>query len=452
MGRPERPLDPASGPVAAFAIALRELRRAAGGPSYRELSKRALFSPSVLSAATSGFSLPTLRVTLAFVEACGADPADWQRRWAEAARAAGVVVDQEVLPRPRPAAEAMPVLSGVDPCWPTPAQLPAGSRHFAGRRRAIAALNALTGANAPVLISGPVGVGKSALAIHWSHQSRARFPDGVLYADLCAHASSGTSPPQVLADFLCALGTPAELIPAGEAQRAALYRSMLAERDVLVVLDNAVDEGQLRLLLAEAPGSQVLVTSRGRLAGLDGVERITLDTLPPDQSLALLSAIIGAERIEAERAHALELADLCDHLPLALRVVAVRIAVRPGWTLAHAVAHLRDEPRRLDQLRTGDVDLRDRLRTAWRSLDATGRRAFGCLARLDGDIDAHRLAEVLDEPVHAAEEVMETLVDVGLIQPTSTVGAYRLPWLFRLYALEEDADDLRAGCVPVSVR
>jgi hypothetical protein len=443
MGRPERPLDPESGPLAAFAMDLRELRRSAGNISYRELAKRALFSPSVLSAATSGFSLPTLRVTLAFVKACGGNQAEWARRWRVVARATGSVAEQDAGTRVaavEKAGESSPV-PALELALPLPAQLPGGSRHFAGRRKEFAWLTGLTKLGAasgrpPVLVSGPVGIGKSAFAIRWSQQNRAQFPDGLLYADLSAEGGPDAS--TVLGDFLHALGTPPELVPAGAAQRAALFRSMLAERRVLVLLDNAGDESQLRLLLTEAPRSQILITSRGRLAGLDGVDRIVLDTLPPEQSLAVIGAIAGQEQIAAEPKAALELTELCDHLPLALRAVAVRIAVRRGWTLAHAVAQMRDESRRLDQFRTGDIDLRDRLRAACQGLDPLSRRAFRQVARLrPHDLDAWRLAEALDVPVYMAEELMETLVDAGLAQATSTTGVYRLPRLFRLYAAEE---------------
>jgi hypothetical protein len=443
MGRPERPLDPESGPLAAFAMDLRELRRSAGNMSYRELSKRALFSPSVLSAATSGFSLPTLRVTLAFVKACGGNQAEWARRWGAVARATGATTDQEAAgrgaaaeksgePAPNPAIEL---------ALPRPAQLPAGSRHFAGRRKEFAWLTALTRlgettGRPPVLVSGPIGIGKSAFAIRWSQQNCAQFPDGLLYADLGADAAATAT--DVLGDFLRALGTPADLVPAGAAQRAALYRSLLAERRVLVLLDNAANESQLRPLLAEAPSSQILITSRARLAGLDGIDRVVLDTLPAEQSLALIGTIVGPAQIAAEPVSALELTDLCDHLPLALRAVAVRTAVRRGWTLAHAAAQLRDESRRLDQLRTGDIDLRDRLRSACQNLDTLTRQAFRHAAGLRADaLDACRLADVLDIAAHVAEELLESLVDAGLAQATPTTGVYRVPRLFKLYAAED---------------
>jgi hypothetical protein len=441
MGRPERPLDPASGPVAAFAMDLRELRRSAGNVSYRELSKRALFSPSVLSAATSGFSLPTLRVTLAFVKASGGNQAEWARRWRAVARATGSTADQDAGEWAAAGQKSGEPAPAIELAVPRPAQLPAGSRHYAGRREEFARLTALTrlgatAGRAPVLISGPVGVGKSAFAIRWSQQNYSQFPNGLLYADLGADGAATAN--DVLGDFLRALGTPCDLVPPSAARRAALYRSLLAERRVLVLLDNASNESQVRLLLAEAPSSQILITSRARLAGLEGVDRVVLDTLPPEQSLALVGAIVGPARIAAEPESTLELTELCDHLPLALRAVAVRIAVRRGWTLAHAAAQLRDEPRRLDQFRTGDINLRDWLRSACQNLDALTWRAFRHAARLQPhDLDAWRLAEVLDVRVHVAEELLESLIDAGLAQATPTTGVYRLPRLFRLYAAEE---------------
>ncbi len=448
MGRPERPVDASAGPVAAFAVGLRELRRSAGGPSYRTLAERARFSPSVLSAAASGYTLPTLPVTLAFVEACGGDRATWERRWRAAARAAGVPADGTGDRRGPPT----PGPSGL----PTPRcdQFPAGLGSLVGRRRELALLDELTRAGSvPILLTGPVGVGKSALAIGWGRLAGRRFPGGLLYADLAEPVAAGDPPYHVLADLLPQLGAHRERPPAGPAQRAARYRALLSGRRVLVLLDNAVDESQVRPLLADVPGSQVVITSRNRLAGLDGIIRVPLPLLSAEGALDLIGTVVGAGQLATHRRYALELVELCEHLPLALRSAAVRVAVRPGRTLAHAVERLRDETARLDQLRTGDTGVRERLRQAVATVDDRARSAFGDLARLGrtagGHLDVAAAARAWHLPAPAAEELMERLVDAGLVLPGPGVAGYRLPALFRLYAAElaaaEDAAPVERG-------
>lgn len=445
MGRPERRLDPNSGSVAVFALSLRELRRAAGNPSYRELALRAGFSPSVLSSATSGFSLPTLRVTLAFVRACGGDDDEWTRRWRAVAQASGAarpptrsgsdpaaaVAARSRRPVRDEVGEHPP--AGREPALPQPAQLPVRPRPFVGRLAEAAALTRHTAARTgePVLIHGVVGVGKSALAVHVSHEVAADFPDGLLYADL----SAGFAPEVVLADLLRALGTPPELVPQSSDQRSAMFRSLLAQRRVLVLLDNAADESQLRALLAEAPYSLMLITSRARMAGIDGIERFGLDVLTPEESVALIAAIAGPDQVAADPAAARQLADLCDHLPLAIRIATFRIALRPGRALSHAVDELREESRRLDHLHAGDLDVRGRMRSGFARLDEPAERALRHIARCRADeIFAHRLARLLRVPCGVAEDTLEFLVDVGLARPAPGAGAYRIPLLFRICA------------------
>lgn len=438
MGRPELPLDRGAGPVAAFATDLRQLRRAAGSPSYRELSRRASVSASVLSGAASGARLPTLRVTLAFVKACGGEAAAWERRWRETVRAVRMVTDIASVSGPGSAAGNRRV---PGPSVLRPYQVPPGFRQFAGRYRELARLDAVAGAGTadavpPLLVTGPLGAGKSALVAQWTRQNQSRFPDGVLYSNL---SSDGVAPSQheVVGDFLYALGVPSGEMPAGTVQRAALFRSLLAERRMLVLLDNATEETQVRPLLVESPGSQTVITSRARLAGLDGVERIRIGALPAEQSLAVFSEIVGGDEVLADLSSAAEIAELCDHLPLALRVIAVRMAVRPGWSLAHAATQLRDESHRLDYLKAGDLDIRETLGAACDRLNAAARRAFIGLGRMPGaHLTAWQVADRLNTTVPPAEDLLEMVVDAGLLQTTSTAGRYRLPPLFRLYANE----------------
>ncbi|GIE87963.1 Helix-turn-helix domain-containing protein [Actinoplanes regularis] len=452
MGRPERPVDPNGGAVAAFALALRRLRAQAGNASYRELSERVGFSPSVLSAATNGFSLPTLQVTLALVEACGGDRNEWTRTWQ---RIAGQEDAGRSSRRRRPVPAATSTTGEAerqgDAGRPTPAQLPVPPRHFAGRT---AEMDRLTGfvlntdTGTPLLISGPIGVGKSALTIHWGHEHSGHFPDGVLYADLAGREHGY----DVLSYFLHALGCPREQTETNERDRSALYRSLLGRRRVLVVLDNATDEAQVRPLLAGSRGSHVIITSRNRLAGLEGVERFTLDVMSPEESLAVLGAIVGREQVAAEREVARALAELCDHLPLALWTTAVRVAVRPAWNLAYALDQLRDNTRRLEQVDSGDLGLGKRLRDMYSALGALPAWAWRAVsASPGGDPEASVLAGQMCLPLHVVEEVLESLVDVGLLIGTPTPGRYRMPLLFRLFVAEvaeQTAPPPHAGRAP----
>ncbi|WP_412543737.1 BTAD domain-containing putative transcriptional regulator [Longispora sp. K20-0274] len=216
-----------------------------------------------------------------------------------------------------------------------PAQLPPGVAGFTGRAAQLAQLDVLLGPGGPAAIGSVVGaggVGKTALAVRWAHRVRDRFPDGQLYADL--HGYSGVPPVRpldALTRFLRALGVPEAAIPTDVDEASALYRSQLADRRVLVVLDNARHPDQVRPLLPGGPGSRALVTSRDRLAGLtarDGARRLVLDVLGPDEAVALLAAVIGPDRVAAEPGAAAELVALCGHLPLAIRITAAHLADR----------------------------------------------------------------------------------------------------------------------------
>jgi transcriptional regulator with XRE-family HTH domain len=272
MGRRERPLDPTAGPVEAFAEGLRELRHAAGCPSYRALARRAGYSASVLSTAARGNILPSLPVLLAYVGACGGDLDTWEQRWQELE--AKLAVERE--DGDAPAADGVP------------AQLPPEACAFAGRRREIAELDRLlTEAGDAVtvaVIAGTAGVGKTALAVHWAHRVADRFPDGNLYVDLRGTDRGQTlSPEQVLGGFLRTLGLAAGDVPYVLTERAARFRTMLSGRRMLIVLDNAASADQVRPLLPGRSSSFVVVTSRDSLAGLvarQGARRIGLDRRP----------------------------------------------------------------------------------------------------------------------------------------------------------------------------
>src|SRR5216683_2389006 len=267
---------------------------------------------------------------------------------------------------PSPTAESSPGegdFTVADAAGPVvPRQLPAAVRDFTGRAGELGKLTGLLHSAGTVVIaavSGTAGVGKTALAVHWAHRVVGRFSDGQLYVNLRGFEPSGMpmTPAEAIRGFLDAFHVPAERIPVGLDAQAALYRSLLAGKRMLVVLDNARDTAQVRSLLPGSPGCLVVVTSRAQLTGLaaaEGAELITLDLLSEAEACQLLADRVGADRVAAQPQAAAVLAGLCARLPLALAVAAARAASRPGFSLAVAAAELRDARRRLDVLDTGD--------------------------------------------------------------------------------------------------
>lgn len=249
---------------------------------------------------------------------------------------------------------------------PVPRQLPAAARYFTGRDRERELLSSLLNQASPgsgevvvAALTGMAGIGKTALAVSWAHQVADRFPDGQLFVNMLGFSSSGPplEPGEALRGFLAALGVSPARIPSDTAGRAAMYRSMLASRRVLVVLDNAWDAEQVRPLLPGSPGCLVLVTSRRRLTGLvaaDGAHPLTLGGLTAGEAYSLLASAVGAGRVIAERDAVGKLIARCAGLPLALCNAAARLAARPGMQLAMLVAEMRDERGRLDALETGE--------------------------------------------------------------------------------------------------
>jgi tetratricopeptide (TPR) repeat protein len=330
----------------------------------------------------------------------------------------------------------------VETALPPPAQLPPAIADFTGREAHVLSLvRAIEQAATPVVISGMGGVGKTALAVHVAHRVADRFPDGQLYADLGAELAEPVSPARALGGFLTALGIAGHAVPESLEERSALFRSLLAGRRVLVVLDNAATERQVRPLLPGSPGSAVIVTSRARLTGLESVRPVELEVFGDREATALLARIAGRERVEAEPESAAEIARLCAYVPLAVRIAGARLAGRRRWSLRHLAAILGDQHRRLDELSTGDLAIRAGFAVAYARLPAGARALFRRLGLLDvGDVADWVAAAMLDAPVEEAQDHLETLVDarlldVGGVDPTGR-PRYRFHDLLRLYARE----------------
>jgi tetratricopeptide (TPR) repeat protein len=341
-----------------------------------------------------------------------------------------------------PAVQARDISGGIhvhqaDAVLPTPRQLPPPVR-LCGRDRDIAFLDGV-GASRTVVISGPPGVGKTALAVQWGHARRDEFADGELFADLRAHAADGPAKPsEILGRFLRALGIRPQSVPTQLAELTALYRSVTSDRRIVVVLDDAFSAAQVRPLLPGSHQGFVLITSRWRLASLvtDGARNLQLDRLEPSAAVALLSQVLGDERVEAEPAAATDLAGLCEYFPLALSVSAARLAGRPRWQIADLVAALREEHRRLSALAVeDDMVVLASLDLSYRALPAGAARLYRLMGLLPvSSFDSGVVAAASARSRAAARESLAVLTDANLLDDTA--GArYRFHDLIRLHAL-----------------
>jgi DNA-binding SARP family transcriptional activator/tetratricopeptide (TPR) repeat protein len=331
-------------------------------------------------------------------------------------------------------------------------QLPAGVRHFAGRTDELKALTDLVEGMDPAApggtvvistIDGTPGIGKTALAVHWAHTVADRFPDGQLYVDLRGFDPVG--PPvgtaEAIRGFLDALRVPVERIPASVEAQAALYRSLLAGRRVLVVLDNARDCAQVRPLLPASPTCLVVVTSRSQLTGLVAVEAahpMTLDLLDAAEAGQLATSRLGPARVAAEPEAVEELIDLCAGLPLALSIAAGRAATQPDFPLAVLVDQLRDARGRLDALSAGDPasDLRAVFASSYQHLSADCARLFRLLGLHPGpDISLPAAASLAGIPRDKARRYLDGLTRAHLLAERAP-GRYGCHDLLRGYAAE----------------
>jgi tetratricopeptide (TPR) repeat protein len=428
----------APGPVAGdvrtvddLGAVLRELRRRharrRGGAelTYREIAAATGWSHGIIGEYLAGRVLPPTDRFDTLVRLFGASAAE-----------------QGALATARDRAEEGRRRASVE--TPVPRQLPLEVSGFVGRSRQLAELDALLGGREAVIgaICGTAGVGKTALAVRFAHRVADRCPDGQLYVDLRGYGPEPSVPPgDALAGFLRALGVDGTDIPADLDERAAYYRTVLATRRVLLVLDNAADADQVRPLLPGTPSGFVVVTSRDDLAGLvarEGARRLDLDVLDDAEALALLRTLIGA-RVDAAPAAARTLAQRCARLPLALRIAAELAIAHPDVDLAELAGELRVERDRLDALdASGDprTAIRNVFSWSYQHLSEPGARAFGLLGLYPGrDVDAYAVAALTGSALAEAREAVRELARAHLIEPVGA-GRYAMHDLLRAYAME----------------
>jgi DNA-binding SARP family transcriptional activator/tetratricopeptide (TPR) repeat protein len=350
-----------------------------------------------------------------------------------------------------------------------PRQLPAAVRAFVGRAGQLKELNELptlvtagssdtSGAGVVAVIAGTAGVGKTALALQWAHQVAGWFPDGQLFADLHGYSPAGpVRPAEALGQFLRALGVEPDRVPVDVEEAAGLYRTLLADQNVLVVLDNAVSAAQVRPLLPGTGTSMALVTSRDRLTGLvahDGAHHVALDALTPTEARELLVAILGHRRVDAEPGAVTELARLCAYLPLALRVTAANLAHRPALRVADHIAELAAGSLLTALAVEGDtLPVRAAFDQSYLSVSEPARRLFRLLGPAPGyDITVDAAAALLDTTPDVAGNLLHRLAAAHLVgEPV--IGRFTFHDLLRQYATERaERDDPEAERTAASRR
>ncbi|MFF5204383.1 BTAD domain-containing putative transcriptional regulator [Streptosporangium sp. NPDC000396] len=354
----------------------------------------------------------------------------------------------------------------AEPSRPSvPRQLPARPVFFSGRDAELGhldkelAIRQASGATPCLVIVGMGGVGKTTLAVHWAYQVTDRFPDGQLYCDLRSNAGDPMAPSKVLDDLLRGLGVPGNDMPDSLDGRAALFRTLLADKRMLIILDNACDSEQVRPLLPGAAGCVVVVTSRAAMSGLtvvEGAALLRLRALKEEQAERVLGLALGGDSRGGDARGIRDLAKLCDGLPLALRIVAAKLTARPHWTVAELVERLRDERRRLRELSHDETGLLSGFVLSYQGLGTGVARLFRQLGLIDApDLPGWVASPLTELDMDKAQDMLEELVAAHLLDVTGRDGIgqnrYRMHDLVRLFArqraMEEDTEDERKAAL-----
>jgi tetratricopeptide (TPR) repeat protein/transcriptional regulator with XRE-family HTH domain len=414
--------------------ALLQAWRARALLTQEQLAERAGLSVRTVRRLETGEAMRPQGFTLRrLIEALDLGPAQLEEL-AAAARAQPVGAEPAEPARPRSPSPArgepserggMPVLR----------QLPAAPPLFTGRSLELSDLERAhdMGSVVIVTIDGMAGIGKTALALQAAHRLSGAYPDGQLFLNLHGYTQGvdPVQPGEALDRLLRALGVPAEQIPAHPEDRAALYRSLLADRKVLVVLDDVVGEAQVRPLLPATPGSLALVTSRRRLIELDHTLTVSLDVLPQPDAVALFARSAG---VGADDAGVDDVVELCGRLPLALRIAAARLRSRPAWAVAHLLERLRDRQERLGELALGERSVTAALDMSYLQLDPELQRAYRLCGPLpESSFDVYVAAALVDVTLGRAARLLDDLLDVNLLQEL-VPGRYAFHDLVRAHA------------------
>jgi tetratricopeptide (TPR) repeat protein len=457
MGLVTTPLPrPGTVRTAAEFVALLRSVKTQSGLSYRALERKArrvgdYLPVSTVASALNRVSLPSEEMVVALVRACGGDLAT-VAEWAEARRALALRERSAPVADPPGSAPDRPNdttrgdhedRNGAKGRQLVPCLLPPDLPLFVGREGEVTEACRLLDQEKPgpvtLLVTGPAGVGKTAFAVRTGHLLASRFPDGQLYVDLRGFGDEPAEPFMVLGAFLRVLGVRGGAVPPELTSRIHLYRTLLAQRQMLIVLDNAADALQVSDLLPNGPRCAAIVTSRTTLADMGG-RRIPLRVLDSAAGLALLRTMLGPDRTAAESDSVRSIVETCGGLPLAVWVAGARLAARPHWPLAKVARALTDEQRKLDELAVGHIAVRASLELTYQGMASTTKHALQMLALLPGpNFAAWALAALLDVGLSHAETVLDDLVEVHLVE-IGSVGAtgfrYQLHDLVRLLGRE----------------
>jgi tetratricopeptide (TPR) repeat protein/DNA-binding XRE family transcriptional regulator len=417
-----------------FGALLRGHRRAAG-LTQEALAERASLSGQAVGALERGDRRFPRRDTVGRLAVALGLVGEQHAAFVAAASRRGV-------PRPAASGDVTPVTTPAPP-----RQLPPAIAQFTGRGSHVKAMVELLGRSSAVgvsAIAGMGGIGKTSLAVYVGHRVADQFPDGQLYLDLRGSSPDAPIPArEALGQLMRALGVSHDETPADVEELAARYRSSLAGRRVLLVLDNAGDADQVAPLLPGTAGCAAIITSRRALSTLPQVHQLRLDVLSEPEAVQLLAATAGQSRVDAEPDAAAAVVRLCGRLPLAVHLVGARLAARPRWPIAHLAQRLADEHRRLDELELDDVGVRasfavtiDQLAVSPDPRDQQAAGAYALLGLLDGpDISIPVAARLLELTDGDAERALERLAGLHLLEATSP-GRYLLHDLLRVYARE----------------